>query len=99
MDERDIVNREYFISKYVNAGPYLDVDDGDDDDEYVFTDKYLDEWNDIKADRELLIERFFKGKTRIERRNRIIKMNTAKRLFMFHLGVCEDVKRHIYSFL
>ena len=43
--------------------------------------------------------KFLKDKKKIENRNKINELNTAKQDFMISLHICEDVKRHIYSFL
>ena len=42
---------------------------------------------------------FLKDKKKIETRNRINEINLAKQDFMKSLNICEDIKRHIYSFL
>ena len=62
---------------------------------YISYDKILKltyEYNDIQYG-------FFTTKKRIEARKRIEELNSAKQDFMKSLNICEDIKRHIYSFL
>ena len=47
----------------------------------------------------LIICKAKEDKRKIETKKKIEEMNTAKQDFMKSLNVCEDVKRHIYSFL
>jgi len=42
---------------------------------------------------------FIKENKKIETKKRIEEINITKNSFMKSLNVCEDVKRHIYSFL
>ena len=53
----------------------------------------------IMVGHNLILHRFFKGKKKIETRNKINEINLAKQDFMKSLNICEDIKRHIYSFL
>ena len=45
------------------------------------------------------IHRFMEGKKKIETRERLGKLNSAKLDFMQSLNVCGDIERYIYSFL
>ena len=47
----------------------------------------------------LLIYKFFKDIENKKTRKRIDDLNNAKSKFMISLNICDDIKKHIYSFM